>query len=51
LAVKCLLQAGRTAASDAEHDTAEAKPFASSADPDDIIAARNRGFQMSDSIA
>ena len=34
----------------AEHNTTEAKPFTWRADPDDIIAARNRGFQMLDSI-
>jgi transposase len=34
----------------AEHNTTEAKPFLWRADPDDIIAARNRGFQMLDSI-
>ena len=34
----------------AEHNTTEAKPFVWRADPDDIIAARNRGFQMLDSI-
>ena len=33
-----------------EHNTKEAKPFIWRADPDDIIAARNRGFQMLDSI-
>lgn len=34
----------------AEHNETEAKPFTWRADPDDIIAARNRGFQMLDSI-
>ena len=34
----------------AEHNTTETKPFVWHADPDDIIAARNRGFQMLDSI-
>ena len=34
----------------AEHNETEAKPFIWRADPDDIIAARNRGFQMLDSI-
>ena len=34
----------------AEHNVTEAKPFIWRADPDDIIAARNRGFQMLDSI-
>ena len=34
----------------AEHNDIEAKPFMWRADPDDIIAARNRGFQMLDSI-
>ena len=34
----------------AEHNTTEAKPFVWRADPDDIIAARNRGFQKLDSI-
>jgi len=34
----------------AEHNTTEAKPFIWRANPDDIIAARNRGFQMLDSI-
>ncbi|MEL6998030.1 MAG: IS630 family transposase [Pseudomonadota bacterium] len=29
-----------------EHDDVEAKPFVWRADPDNIIAARNRGFQM-----
>ena len=33
-----------------EHNRTEAKPFVWIADPDDIIAARNRGFQTSDSI-
>lgn len=33
-----------------EHNTIEAKPFTWRANPDDIIAARNRGFQMLDSI-
>ena len=34
----------------AEHNETEAKPFTWRADPDDIIAARKRGFQMLDSI-
>lgn len=34
----------------AEHNETEAKPFQWRADPDQIIAARNRGFQMLDSI-
>jgi len=34
----------------AEHNDTEAKPFIWRADPDEIIAARNRGFQMLDSI-
>lgn len=34
----------------AEHNGREAKPFIWRADPDEIIAARNRGFQMLDSI-
>ena len=34
----------------AEHNDTEAKPFMWSANPDDIIAARNRGFQVLDSI-
>jgi len=33
-----------------EHNEAEAKPFVWRANPDEIIAARNRGFQMLDSI-
>ncbi len=33
-----------------EHNQAEAKPFNWRADPNEIIAARNRGFQMLDSI-
>ncbi|MBV0912520.1 IS630 family transposase [Anianabacter salinae] len=33
-----------------EHNTTEAKPFRWTADPDRIIAARNRGFQTLDSI-
>lgn len=33
-----------------EHNATEAKPFKWRADPDDIIAARNRGFQMLDAI-
>jgi len=33
-----------------EHNATEAKPFIWRADPDDIIAARNRGFQTLDSI-
>lgn len=34
----------------AEHNTEEAKAFTWKADPDEIIAARNRGFQMLESI-
>lgn len=34
----------------AEHNATEAKPFAWRANPDEIIAARNRGFQALDSI-
>ncbi len=34
----------------AEHNSGEAKPFTWRADPNEIIAARNRGFQMLDSI-
>ncbi len=34
----------------AEHNDKEAKPFTWRADPDEIIAARNRGFQMLESI-
>jgi hypothetical protein len=34
----------------AEHNDTEAKPFILRADPNDIIAARNRGFQKLDSI-
>ena len=34
----------------AEHNDTEAKPFIWRADPDEIIAARNRGFQMLDQI-
>ena len=33
-----------------EHNETEAKPFVWRADPDDIIAARNRGFQALESI-
>lgn len=33
-----------------EHNETDAKPFTWRADPDRIIAARNRGFQMLDSI-
>ncbi|MEM9263560.1 MAG: IS630 family transposase [Pseudomonadota bacterium] len=33
-----------------EHNDTEAKPFTWRADPDEIIAARNRGFQMLESI-
>jgi len=33
-----------------EHNQTEAKPFIWKANPDDIIAARNRGFQMLESI-
>jgi len=33
-----------------EHNKSEAKPFTWRADPDEIIAARNRGFQMLESI-
>jgi len=29
----------------AEHNATEAKPFRWTADPDQIVAARNRGFQ------
>jgi len=32
------------------HNQTEAKPFTWHANPDEIIAARNRGFQMLDSI-
>ena len=32
------------------HNHSEAKPFTWRANPDEIIAARNRGFQMLDSI-
>ncbi|MDA1309977.1 MAG: IS630 family transposase [Proteobacteria bacterium] len=34
----------------AEYNVNDAKPFVWRADPDDIIAARNRGFQMLESI-
>jgi hypothetical protein len=34
----------------AEHNKTQAKPFIWKADPDEIIAARNRGFQMLESI-
>ena len=34
----------------ADHNVRDAKPFIWKADPDDIIAARNRGFQMLESI-
>jgi transposase len=34
----------------AEHNETEAKPFIWKANPDEIIAARNRGFQVLDSI-
>jgi len=34
----------------AKHNATEAKPFIWRADPNEIIAARNRGFQMLDSI-
>lgn len=34
----------------AEHNSSEAKPFTWRADPNDIIAARNRGFQALESI-
>ena len=34
----------------AEHNDTEARPFIWRADPDEIIDARNRGFQMLDSI-
>jgi transposase len=34
----------------AEHYETDAKPFVWRADPDEIIAARNRGFQMLESI-
>ena len=33
-----------------QHTETEAKPFTLRADPDQIIAARNRGFQMLESI-
>ena len=33
-----------------EHNKSEAKPFSWTADPDKIIAARNRGFQLLDPI-
>jgi transposase len=33
-----------------QHNTSEAKPFTWRADPDKIIAARNRGFQLLESI-
>ena len=33
-----------------EHNETGAKPFTWRADPEEIIAARNRGFQMLDSI-
>jgi hypothetical protein len=33
-----------------QHNTSEARPFAWRADPDKIIAARNRGFQGLDAI-
>jgi hypothetical protein len=33
-----------------QHNTCEARPFTWRADPDKIIAARNRGFQLLDSI-
>ncbi|MFN5825953.1 MAG: IS630 family transposase, partial [Rhodobacterales bacterium] len=33
-----------------QHNTSEARPFTWRADPDKIIAARNRGFQLLDSI-
>jgi len=33
-----------------EHNATEAKPFIWRADPDDIIAARNRGFQTLEAI-
>ena len=33
-----------------EHNNVEAKPFTWRADPNDIIAARNRGFQMLEAI-
>ena len=33
-----------------QHNTIEARPFTWRADPDKIIAARNRGFQLLDSI-
>ena len=33
-----------------EHNRTEAKPFVWIADPDDIITARNRGFQTLESI-
>ncbi len=34
----------------AEHNETEAKPFTWTADPNKIIAARNRGFQTFESI-
>lgn len=34
----------------AEHNETEAKPFTWTADPDKIIAARNRGLQTFESI-
>ncbi len=34
----------------AEYNVNDAKPFVWRADPDDIITARNRGFQMLESI-
>ncbi|MEJ6712630.1 MAG: IS630 family transposase, partial [Rhodobacterales bacterium] len=34
----------------AEHNKTQAKPFIWKADPDEIIAAQNRGFQMLESI-
>jgi transposase len=33
-----------------QHNTCEARPFTWRADPDKLIAARNRGFQLLDSI-
>jgi hypothetical protein len=33
-----------------EDNASDPKPFVRRADPDDIIAARNRGFQMFESI-
>ncbi len=33
-----------------QHSETEAKPFTRRADPDQIIAAGNRGFQMSEAI-